>query len=234
MPCFGHFLPHFRPAGLYQVHSHIGTVCFFFSPINKAPFALSRFLRDIFRKRRQVQKPMGNTIVTTSITDRKKNLSELFPAILDRIITGKYSKRINLIVIRAHYRNHLAVHRSHDTRTEIPWTKSCNELPDDNSPTINSVIFDRNITGENSQRINLVMISVTIVKFHGGLGCSFISLQLRDHSFCSRKKNQFYRFVNFAITRLTACILKDYLPLTSQPIKGRTLSQPPNFPWRQQ
>ena len=54
----------------------------------------------------------------------------------------KYSKRINLIVIRAHYRNHLAVHRSHDTRTEIPWTKSCSELPDENSPTINSVIFD--------------------------------------------------------------------------------------------
>ena len=47
-------------------------------------------------------------------------LSELFPAILDRIITGKYAKRINLIVIRAHYRKHLAVHRSHDTRTEIP------------------------------------------------------------------------------------------------------------------
>ena len=92
----------------------------------------------------------------------EKILSELFPAILDRIITGKYSKRINLIVIRAHYRNHLAVHRSHDTRTEIPWTKSCNELPDDNSPTINSVIFDRNITGENSQRINLAMISVRI------------------------------------------------------------------------
>ena len=29
-----------------------------------------------------------------------KILSELFPAILDRIITGNYSKRINLIVIR--------------------------------------------------------------------------------------------------------------------------------------
>ena len=42
------------------------------------------------------------------------------PAILDRIITGKYAKRINLRVIRAHYRKHLAVHRSHDTRTEIP------------------------------------------------------------------------------------------------------------------
>ena len=80
----------------------------------------------------------------------EKILSELFPAILDRIITGKYAKRINLIVIRAHYRKHLAVHRSHDTRTEIPWTKSCNELPDENSPTINSVFFDRNITGENS------------------------------------------------------------------------------------
>ena len=57
----------------------------------------------------------------------EKNLSELFPAIHDRIITGEYAKRINLIVIRAHYRKHLAVHRSHDTRTEIPWTKSCNE-----------------------------------------------------------------------------------------------------------
>ena len=90
------------------------------------------------------------TIVITSITDQKKILSELFPAILDRIITGKYAKRINLIAIRAHYRKHLAIHRSHDTRTEIPWTKSCNELPDENSPTINSVIFDRNITGENS------------------------------------------------------------------------------------
>ena len=50
----------------------------------------------------------------------EKILSELFPAILDRIITGKYSKRINLIVIRAHYRKHLAGHGSHDTRTEIP------------------------------------------------------------------------------------------------------------------
>ena len=48
----------------------------------------------------------------------EKILSELFPAILDRIITGKYSKQINLIVIRAHYRKHLAVHRSHDTQTE--------------------------------------------------------------------------------------------------------------------
>ena len=93
----------------------------------------------------------------------EKILSELFPAILDRIITGKYSKRNNLIVTWAHYRNDLAVHRSHDTQTEIQWTKSCNELPDENSPTINSVIFDRNITGENSQRINLVVISVTIV-----------------------------------------------------------------------
>ena len=50
----------------------------------------------------------------------EKILRELFPAILDRIITGKFSKRINLIVIRAHYRKHLGVHRSHDTRTEIP------------------------------------------------------------------------------------------------------------------
>ena len=84
----------------------------------------------------------------------KTILSELYPAILDRIITGKYSKRINLIVIWAQYRKHLAVHRSNDTRTEIPWTKSCNELPDENSPAVNSVIFDRSITGENSQRIN--------------------------------------------------------------------------------
>ena len=81
-----------------------------------------------------------------------KILSELFPAILDRIITRKDSKRINLTVIRVHYRNHLADHRSHDTRTEIPWTNSCNELPDDNPPTINSVIFDRNMTGEKSQQ----------------------------------------------------------------------------------
>ena len=36
--------------------------------------------------------------------------------------------------------------------------KSCNELPDENFPIINLVIFDRNITGENSQQINLVMI----------------------------------------------------------------------------
>ena len=50
----------------------------------------------------------------------EKILSELFPAILDRIITGNYSKRINLIVIRVHYRNRLAVQRSHDTRTAIP------------------------------------------------------------------------------------------------------------------
>ena len=35
-------------------------------------------------------------IVTTSITDREKNLSELFPAILDR--KRKYSKRINLTI----------------------------------------------------------------------------------------------------------------------------------------
>ena len=91
-------------------------------------------------------------------------LSELFPAILDRIITGNYSKRINLIVIRAHYRNHLAVHRCHDTRTEIPWTKSCNELPDDNSPTIKSAIFDRNITGENSQWITIGAKMITCRK----------------------------------------------------------------------
>ena len=73
----------------------------------------------------------------------EKMIRELFPAILDRIITGKYAMRIDLIVIRAHHRKHVAVHRSHDTRTKIPWTKSCNELPDENSPTINSVIFDR-------------------------------------------------------------------------------------------
>ena len=50
------------------------------------------------------------TIVITSTTDRKQILSELFTATLVRIITGKYAKRINLIVIRAHYRKHLAVH----------------------------------------------------------------------------------------------------------------------------
>ena len=33
------------------------------------------------------------------------------------------------------------------------------------NPIINSVILDRNITGENSQQINLVMILVTIVLF---------------------------------------------------------------------
>ena len=42
---------------------------------------------------------------------------------------------------RAYYRKHLAVHRSDDTRTEIPWTKSCNELPDEHSPIINSELF---------------------------------------------------------------------------------------------
>ena len=86
-----------------------------------------------------------------------KSLSELLPAILDRIITGKYSKRIVLMVIRARYRKHLAVHRSDDTRMEIPRTKPCNELPDENSPIINLVIFDRSITGENSKRIKLVL-----------------------------------------------------------------------------
>ena len=39
-----------------------------------------------------------------------KILSELFPAILDRIKTGKYAKRINLIIFRAHTRKHLAIH----------------------------------------------------------------------------------------------------------------------------
>ena len=93
----------------------------------------------------------------------ERNLSELFPAILDRIITGKYSKRINLTISRAHCRKHLAVHRFDETLTEILWTKSCDELPDENSPIINSLICDRNITGENSQRILLAMIPVTIV-----------------------------------------------------------------------
>ena len=37
-------------------------------------------------------------------------------------------------------------------------------MPDENFPKINSVIFVRNITGENSQRTNLVMLSVTIVR----------------------------------------------------------------------
>ena len=93
-----------------------------------------------------------------------KILSELFPEILDRIITREYFKWMNLPSFRAHYRKHLAVHRSDDTRTELPWTKFCKELPDGNSPIINSaVIFDRNIIWENSHWINLVMISVTIV-----------------------------------------------------------------------
>ena len=37
------------------------------------------------------------------------------------------------------------------------------ELRDENSPMVTPVNFDRNITGVNSQRINLVMILVTIV-----------------------------------------------------------------------
>ena len=90
-------------------------------------------------------------------------LSESFPALLDRIITGNYSKRIDLIIFRAHCRKHPAGHRSDDTRTEIPCIKSCNELLDEISPILNSVFFDRNFTGENSQRIDLAMISVTIV-----------------------------------------------------------------------
>ena len=59
--------------------------------------------------------------------------SELFPAILDWIITEKQSKRMSLIIFRAHYRKHPAIHRSDDTRTEIPWTKSCKELRDENT-----------------------------------------------------------------------------------------------------
>ena len=115
----------------------------------------------------QVVHDVKSTIVITSITDRRKILSELFPAILDRIITGKCTKRINLIVIRAHYRKNLAVHRSFDTRTEIPWTKSCNELPDENSPTINSVIFDKNFTGGKFLMNWFGNDSVTIVSLLG-------------------------------------------------------------------
>ena len=43
--------------------------------------------------------------------------------------------------------------------------KSCNELPHENSPILNLAVFDQNSTRENSQRINLVMISVTIVRW---------------------------------------------------------------------
>ena len=114
----------------------------------------------------------------------EKNLSELFPAILDRIITGEYSRWINSIVIRAHYRKHLAVHWSDDTRMEILWTKSCNELPDENSPIINFVIFDRNITGQNFQRINLVMILVAIVQSRGRCRFNSYLSQLELHCRC--------------------------------------------------
>ena len=52
-----------------------------------------------------------------------KNLNELFLALLDRIISGKYFKRVNLIKILAHYRKHLAVHRSDDSRTDLSVNK---------------------------------------------------------------------------------------------------------------
>ena len=57
-----------------------------------------------------------------------KILSELIPASLDWIITEKYSKRICLIVIRAHYPKHLAVHRSHDTRTKIQFLADVSDI----------------------------------------------------------------------------------------------------------
>ena len=67
-----------------------------------------------------LQKPWSSTIVTTSITDRKKFSLNYFLQFLTGSLPEKDSKQINSIVIRAHYRNHLAVHQSHDTRTEIP------------------------------------------------------------------------------------------------------------------
>ena len=91
--------------------------------------------------------PNLTTIVTTSIADQKDS-QWIIPAILDRIMTGKYSKWINSMMFQARYRKHLAVHRSDDAQTDIPWTKSCNELPDENSPKLNLAIFDCNITEE--------------------------------------------------------------------------------------
>ena len=70
---------------------------------------------------------LTHTVVTTSITDRK-NISEVFPAVLDRIITGNYSNQIELIFVGAHYQKHLAIQWSDETQTEnvsnkIPqWT----------------------------------------------------------------------------------------------------------------
>ena len=49
---------------------------------------------------------------------------------------------------------------------KFPWTKSCNELPDENSSIIISVIFDQNITGDHFHQPNFVMISVTRVVAH--------------------------------------------------------------------
>ena len=88
----------------------------------------------------------------------KKILSEVFPAIPDQIITGKQSERLNSIIFRAHDRKHLAIDQSNGTRPEIPWTRSCDELPDEIPQELDSVMSDQNTTGENSQRINLVVI----------------------------------------------------------------------------
>ena len=75
---------------------------------------------DKTKKRRN--KTMGKFLRPLSTTPSdyrpEKCLSQLFLACLDRIITGKYSKRI-LMICLARYRKHLSVHRSDDTRTEF-------------------------------------------------------------------------------------------------------------------
>ena len=90
---------------------------------------------------------LENTIVTTSITDRQKFAMNYFLP----FFTGpdrKIFQANSFDDFWPHYWKHLADDRSDDTRTKSPWTKSCNGLPDENSPRFNSVILDRNITGE--------------------------------------------------------------------------------------
>ena len=150
-------------------------------------------------------------------------------AILGRIITRIYSKQINLTIFRAHYRKHLAIDRSDDTRTETPRTKSCNELPDENSPKLELVTLDRNMTGENSQQIDLVMISVTVLwnslltnfrkrrevqkpnKLPWKIGM-LIYIPVTWRPPISLQKEAVLLPCNFATTHSTACILKYYLP----------------------
>ena len=57
-----------------------------------------------------------------------------------------------------------------------------------------------------------------VIKFHGRLGCWFISLWLRDHSF-SLQKEAVLSPCNFATGHLIAFILNFYLPWTSRPIQ---------------